>query len=97
VLFNVAMQLVTGLLDALLFGEDSIGLVNGLYTLAVLLPTSGWACGGCTTSTAAAGGCWSPSSRCRLHHADRLVRHPGHRRREPLRAGPDAEERFATA
>lgn len=37
-LFNIIMQLVTGMIDALLFGEDGFGLVNGLYTLAVLLP-----------------------------------------------------------
>ena len=37
-LFNVLMQGATGLMDAALFGDDSVGLVNGLYSLAVLLP-----------------------------------------------------------
>src|SRR3712207_18440 len=37
-LFNVLMQGATGLVDAALFGDDSVGLVNGLYSLAVLLP-----------------------------------------------------------
>jgi uncharacterized membrane protein YhaH (DUF805 family) len=37
-LFNVLMQAATGLVDAALFGQDSVGLVNALYGLAVLLP-----------------------------------------------------------
>jgi uncharacterized membrane protein YhaH (DUF805 family) len=39
-LFNVLMQGATGLLDAALFGGGT-GVVNGLYTLAVLLPGLG--------------------------------------------------------
>ena len=37
-LFNLLMQGATGLVDAALFGRDSLGLINGLYSLAVLLP-----------------------------------------------------------
>ena len=37
-LFNILMHGATGLVDAALFGDDSVGLVNGLYGLAVLLP-----------------------------------------------------------
>lgn len=40
-LFNVLMQGATGLVDAALFGGDSMGLVNGLYSLVVLLPGLG--------------------------------------------------------
>lgn len=40
-LFNLLMQGATGLLDAALFGGESGGLLNGLYSLAVLLPGLG--------------------------------------------------------
>jgi uncharacterized membrane protein YhaH (DUF805 family) len=38
VLFNIAGQFVTGLLDAFLFGSNGLGLINGMFGLAVLLP-----------------------------------------------------------
>jgi uncharacterized membrane protein YhaH (DUF805 family) len=40
-LFNILMQMATGLLDAAVFGRESIGLFNGIYSLAVFLPGLG--------------------------------------------------------
>lgn len=38
-LFSILMQGATGLIDAAVLGSDDIGLVNGLYNLAVFLPS----------------------------------------------------------
>jgi len=40
-LFNLPMHGATGLLDVAIFGGESGGLLNGLYSLAVLLPGLG--------------------------------------------------------
>lgn len=40
-LFNLLMQGATGVLDVVLFGGQSGGLLNGAYSLAVLLPGIG--------------------------------------------------------
>nr|WP_264185535.1 DUF805 domain-containing protein [Roseicella aerolata] len=37
-LFNLLMQIATGLVDAVLFGAEGQGLINLLYGLGVLLP-----------------------------------------------------------
>ncbi len=37
-LFNLLMQIATGLVDAVLFGAEGQGLINLLYSLGVLLP-----------------------------------------------------------
>ena len=58
VLFIVLAEVVTEIIDHAVIG---MSVTTAIFALAVLLPGIAWRPAGCTTSTAPAGGCCSPS------------------------------------
>ena len=57
ILFIFIASIVTAIIDFVVFDARDIGPLNGIFTLATLIPSLPYRFVACTTSAAPAGGC----------------------------------------